>query len=290
MIIQTIFKNLSTAFIKAGYHSAGLEADWILEKVTGISQLERIKNPEKELDTEALEEINKMVSRRLSGEPLAYIINEKEFYGTRFFVNNNVLIPRPDTEVLVEWAIQFSKKLTNRKIHILDIGTGSGCIGLSLLNHIPNSVLTAVDISPLAIEVAGQNAATLKLLERTTFLLDDFKDAAKNLIFDQKQKFELVLANPPYIEPDDTALEANVFKFEPHVALFSEQNGLSHIKNWIDIIPNLLSVNSGVGFEVGATQAQVVLKMFENKNFSKCILHKDYAGHDRIVCGENLNR
>jgi release factor glutamine methyltransferase len=283
MNVGETFRSIYMRLKVSGVDSPHLESGWIIEKYVDITSAQRIQHPESEINKTQTEQIEAAVSRREKGEPLAYILGEKEFYSFLFYVDKNVLIPRPETEFLVEWAITWAKKnKSNEPIEVLDLGTGSGCVGISILRELPTANLSAVDISKAALEVAKKNAEAHGVIDRVEFIELDCHRAGHLL-----KKYDLIVANPPYISPSDGGLAADVKKFEPHIALFSGDEGYRDIVGWLKAVPNILKPQAAVGFEIGASQGNKVTALFRDLGiFSKHYIIKDYAEHDRIVCGE----
>jgi release factor glutamine methyltransferase len=280
--VQQIFREIYKKLHELGNSSPHLEAGWLLEKFAGMDSATRIAHPEIELTAEQDELLQKAVDRRIAGEPLAHILGEKDFYGHKFKVTKDVLIPRPETELLVDWAANWLEKNHLTDPVILDLGTGSGCVGLSMLKLFPKAQLTALDISRPALEIAKINANNLGVEDRTEFILLDAAKAGFLL-----KSFDLILANPPYIDLADTNVAGDVRKYEPHLALFSGRGGLAAADEWITTLPKILKPKSAVGFEIGFQQGEIVLRMFRDLGvFSQQYVVKDYAKHDRFVCGE----
>lgn len=287
--LNAIYLKVVDILNEAELVSSRIEANWLIEKYLKVNPTDVYVTPERGFSQAELAPLFSACERRISGEPLAYILNEREFYGLKFFVNENVLIPRPETELLVDWAIEWTNKFFNKKrsgengLQILDIGTGSGCLGLAILNKLCNkSELTMVDISPQALVVAKKNAEDLGLINRTKIVELNASELAQ-----LEQKFDLIVANPPYISVVDQSIEPNVKKHEPSVALFSDEQGLWHLKRWSATLPQILKPGGGVVFEFGSTQGAEVMNIFKKLNFfSKLQIHKDYSGHDRFISGE----
>lgn len=224
-------------------------------------------------------ELSAAIDRRLRGEPLAYILEEWEFYGLPFKVSPAVLIPRPETELLVDIGLQFLK--TNPSVRrILDLGAGSGCIGLSLLARHHGLQLVAVEKSAAAVELAAVNAAALAVEKRAQFECSDvlrWKSAAK---------FDLILANPPYIAPGDTEIDAVALSYEPQSALYAEGDGLACIESWSRVALEHLQPQGMMAFEIGYTQGEKAKQIFEALGgLTEVTIHKDLSGHDRVVVG-----
>lgn len=256
-----------------------LEARWIIERAIGNNGA---------IDNANLLYIDEATQKRLTGMPLAYVLGEKEFFGLNFMVNPNVLIPRPETEHIIELALEWKKKRTSDPdfpTRIIDMGTGSGCIGLTILKLIPHSVLFAVDVSVEALDVADFNAKSLGVHERANFLS---LDAAELSPTDLPESFlgntDLLVANPPYISNNDSDVDSWVRQFEPALALFSDEDGLGHLRRWIQNIPKLLAVGGLALIEIGHLQAAAVIEMalqlgpgFIGK------IHQDLSGKDRVI-------
>jgi release factor glutamine methyltransferase len=220
------------------------------------------------------------VRRRSQGEPVAYILGKKDFYGISFQVSPAVLIPRPETELLVEEAESWIKNSSLKSPVILDLGSGSGCIGLTLLKRIPDASLVAVDKSADSLEVAKHNAENLKLSDRVQFMNSDVCD------LNMDKKFDLILANPPYISEADLEVSDDVKKFEPAMALFSQEDGFQALKSWSKKSIDWLKPSGFMGFEMGYSQGQAMKNYFETFSaFSKVKVVKDLSGLDRHVIG-----
>lgn len=222
------------------------------------------------------------VKRRSQGEPVAYIIGEKGFFGETFIVNKSVLIPRPETELIVETALEWIEKNQIENPEILDLGTGSGCIIISLLKKLPNAQGVAVEKSVDAMEVAKQNAEKLGVSNRMIFLNKDVMQSAF-----ENESFDLILANPPYIAKDDKQIEVNVREFEPSTALFAEMDGKADLYAWSQLSAPWLKKKAMMIFEMGFEQGPEMLKHFDQLNsFQENRILKDLSGNDRVVVGE----
>ena len=255
-----------------------LDSEILLAKCLNTSREKILINLEQKIYKKALANFNKYLIRRSKKEPIAYLLGEKEFWSKKFFVNKDTLIPRPETELLVEkLAIIFKKK----RINILDIGTGSGCIIISLLSELKNSTGIAVDISSKATMVAKENARKFKLSDRIRFLNKSFEDL-------YGQKFDLIVSNPPYIKRNDIKnLRDDIKKFEPRMALDGGNDGLDLIKKVIYKSTKILKINGVLALEIGNEQINKVSKiLIYNKLRIKCII-KDYKNNVRCVLAEN---
>lgn len=259
-----------------------LEAEWLF---SGLLKLDRVQlylkfdQPLAELE---LNNLREGIKRRLAGEPLAYITGTRGFYGYEFLVTPGVLIPRPETETLVEIALEKIKDLKQETIRILDLGCGSGCIGITLAKKDQRALVDLVDLSPKALEIAQQNAKALDVMSRCQFINSD----AKAYLADTIVSYDLIVANPPYISPDDTLIDENVKKYEPHMALFSEQ-GTSHLKEWSQLAGQKLASGGLMMMEMGHDQGLEMKMYFEGLQiFSKVKVIQDLSGRDRIISGE----
>ncbi len=220
------------------------------------------------------------LKRRGEYEPLQYIIGSVEFYGLPFKVDPSVLIPRPETEILVEEIINNSKKKNDLKI--LDIGTGSGNIAVSLAHHIPGAKIVATDISKESLLLASENSSMNKTENQVQFILDDI------LLNELKEnEFDLIVSNPPYISKEDFEdLPPELKVYEPKHALTDDANGLFYYKQIAIKAKILLKKNGSVYFEVGKGQSGEVKKILEENNFSEIMIKNDYLNIERVITGK----
>jgi len=232
------------------------------------------------LKKENIKSFDYLVKRRKKGEPIAYLINKKEFWKQNFYINQNVLIPRPDTETLVEETLKLFN--VNSKLNMLDIGTGSGCILLSILKERRNFFGTGIDISKKAINVARFNAKMHQLSNRVKFYNSDVD---KFLI----GKYDLVVSNPPYIKRQDLKyLEVDVKGFEPKLALDGGKDGFSKITKVISKTSTLLKKNGRFILEIGFGQKKKILSILKQNNFFINKVVKDYGKNDRCVISTKI--
>jgi release factor glutamine methyltransferase len=268
-------------FRERGMESPRLEAEILLAHVLGADRIRLIVESGRPLSTGELNAYKALFKRRRSGEPTAYILGQREFFGRSFEVNPHVLIPRPDTEILVQVALKRTshRKLTGRA---LDLCTGSGCVAVSFALERRTWQVTASDVSEHALEVARKNALKLGAIWGLRFVVSDLFSA-----LDQGERYELVTANPPYIPiGEHKGLDPTVKDFEPALALVGGEDGL-------DLYPRLIRqarqhlVPGGVlAVEVGAGQAAAVEQIFMQEGFSALSREKDYGGHERVVSGK----
>lgn len=211
------------------------------------------------------------------GKPIQHIIGVAHFYGSVFEVNKKVLIPRPETEELVEWIIRDNAGTSKPDINILDIGTGSGCIPVTLKKHLPEAKLTAIDISPEALAVAARNAESIDV--QVTFELADIRTYRSN------QKFDVIVSNPPYIrELEKSGMHENVLLHEPHLALFvTDDNPLIFYHAIADFALTNLNPKGYLYFEINEYLGKEMIDILIDKGFKNIVLRKDMQGKDRMM-------
>ncbi|BFD46033.1 MAG: hypothetical protein DMENIID0002_06790 [Rickettsia endosymbiont of Sergentomyia squamirostris] len=259
-----------------GIKSANLESRILIQHATDKSIEYLLARSEEELTQQEQIIFEDLVNRRILLEPIAYIIGYKEFYSYQFIINDKVLIPRQDTEVLVD-AILSDIKI-NTELAILELGTGSGCIALSLLLEMPNSNVTATDISNEAIAIASQNAIKHRVTDRLEIINSNWFE---NL---EKQKFDIIVSNPPYISFDDTVyMSPETLKYEPHLALFAEDNGLASYYIIAKEAKGFLKQNGKLFLEIGFNQLAAVTEIFVSYGYTVKQVYKDLEGRDRGV-------
>lgn len=258
--IQEYLKYATQQFLNVGIDTASLDARILLESVTGFSPEKLLINLSLELSEQQIKHYKELIDQRLKFKPIAYIIGYKEFYGLNFIVNENVLIPRPDSECLVEAAIKYIKQYNFK--NILELGVGSGCLLLSILfNSSPKIDATAIDISDDAIAVATQNYKRLKLGNAIEFLVQNW---GTNLA----KKYDCIISNPPYIDTDVISkLQPDVRDFEPRLALDGGGDGMNCYQDIASQLSKLLNPGGIALFEIGINQAESVTKIFHSYNF-----------------------
>jgi release factor glutamine methyltransferase len=260
---------------------ARLDARLIVAYELNITSQQVFGYPERQLEDGDLEGVRKLVARRSQHEPVALIIGEKEFWSLLFKVTAATLIPRPDSETLIEavLAAQPDKKWPTR---ILDLGTGSGCLLLALLHEYENSTGVGIDLSEDALKVARFNGENLGLGGRADFIQADWNNWVPSLA-----EFDIIISNPPYVaENDRGTLLADVVDYEPDRALFAGQDGLREYKTIISLLAESTNVTGNVFFEVGINQADVVAKMLKKAGLVDILIHLDIAGIGRCVAAK----
>ena len=260
--------------------SASLDCELLLSSSLNISREHLFMNHTQKINEVQLKEFYNLLDRRKKKEPIAYILNKKEFWNNSFYVNKNVLIPRPDTEILIEQVLKnFSK---NDTISVLDIGTGSGCIVLSLLKLFKNFKGVAIDISKNALNVAKYNAKIHLLDNRVKF----YKSSVDNFF---KGKYDLVVSNPPYINNKSLKyLDEGIFKYEPNVALEGGDDGLSLITKVILKSSKLLKKGGKLILEIGCDQKYKVKMLLKSEKYYVNKIIYDYAKNPRCVISTKL--
>lgn len=259
-----------------------LDVETLLQKALGVDRLYILLNLDKDLSEDEEKTFNKFIEERLNNRPIAYIVGNREFMGLDFYVQEGVLIPRPDTEVLVEEVIEIAKD--KGQIEILDIGAGSGAITVSLAKYLENAKLTSVDISEIALEIAKKNAISNNVEDRINFVKSDlFSSLNKN------QKFDIIVSNPPYIKREviDT-LDKQVKDFEPYNALEGGIDGLDFYRAITTQAKDYLKEGGVLAYEVGHDQSEDVSKLMEMDGYTNIYTRKDLQQIDRVVIGNVL--
>ena len=262
-----------------------LDVEIFLQKALGdVDRIYIHLNLNKELTKEQYDEFLGYINDRINGRPVAYIVGNREFMGLDFFVKEGVLIPRPDTETLVEEIIQLCKN-KNEEINIVDIGTGSGAITVSLAKYIKNSKITSLDISDIPLEVGKINAVNNGVDNRIEFLKSDVFTAIKNT----EKKFDIIVSNPPYIPKKDIeTLHTQVKDYEPYNALEGGEDGLDFYRQITEESVQYLKQGGILAYEVGYDQSEDVSKIMKHHGYDKIYTKKDIQGIDRVVIGFKL--
>lgn len=275
---------------KRDYNNPSLDMQLILMYLLKRDKIYLYTHKDELVDEDIVKKYYEMLEKRNSGYPLQYMLNSQEFMGLELYVEEGVLVPRPDTEILVEKLINIAKsdRFKDKKVvNILDIGTGSGAIAISLAYYIKNSQLSAVDISDTAIKVASINKERLGLENIQILKADLFDNNFSNFIKDKIifDYFDIIVSNPPYIESDEIdKLQIEVAKYEPRLALDGGDSGLIYYEKIKELAENLIGENGILSVEIGHNQAEEVSRLFgEIKNVKNIEIDKDLYGHNRVV-------
>jgi release factor glutamine methyltransferase len=265
----------------AQIQSPALSADLLLGFVLGWDRVRILSHSEESLSGEAWTRFLDHVRRRANREPLQYLTNEQEFYGLVFHVGPGALIPRPETEILVEKAIELIRSRSLFGARFLDVGTGSGCIAISIAHQIPSASGWAVDISAAALEIARRNAVRHGVAEQILLIRSNRLEC-----FPQKQTFDFIFSNPPYVALKDyDSLPSEVRDYEPHTALFGGESGLEFYKDLIPAVPSRLVPGGCFLLELGAGQAEEVKHLVEREGISVETVLNDLQGIPRCLIG-----
>ena len=263
------------------YSNPMLEATLLLSKLMKVDKVYIYTHGKDEVPEEIVEEYIKAIEKRSKGYPIQYIIKEKEFMSLDFYIEEGVLIPRPDTEVIVEYILAYiDKNHPNENIKVLDIGIGSGAIGLSVAYYRKNTYVYGVDISPAALKVAGIN--------RDRFKLTNVKLLESNLFerIDKEEKFHIIASNPPYIPTDSIdSLQEEVKDYEPRIALDGGKEGMEFYKRIVPESKEYLQERGLLIFEIGFDQGRAVEDLMIAEGFKDVKILKDLQGLDRAVLG-----
>lgn len=278
----SIYDETVRKLVAGGVESPRLEARLLIADILKIDANE--VNSSTALDEKLQAKLEQNISKRLEGMPIDKILGIKGFYKYDFIVSEDVLSPRPETEILLEEALQIIAR--NHFQNVLDLGTGSGCILLSLLRETPHLNGFGVDISSKALKIAIENAQKLDVVSRCHFLNKSWFD--DDFTTKVNEKFDLIVSNPPYIQTNEIkTLDVAVQKFDPIVALDGGQDGLKDYRHIAHIAPKLLNKGGYILLEVGLGEAQDVKRIFENNSFKYIKTLPDLAGIERVVVFQN---
>jgi release factor glutamine methyltransferase len=251
-----------------------LEAQLLLHMAGGGNRVTQLTWPEREASAEVAQRFAALCARRHAGEPIAYLLGEREFFGLDLAVSPAVLIPRPDTEILVELALARAPQ----NARVIDLGTGSGCIPVTLKLERPDLELSALDLSPAALETARSNAERLGAAVR--FLQSDWLAAVSN------ESFDLIVSNPPYIHRDDAHLAKGDLRFEPRSALTDEEDGLAHLRHIVSTARAQLTPGGWLLLEHGWDQGADCRALLKQAGYANVTTWQDLGGNDRVSGGQ----
>ena len=267
--------------ITKDYKVAYIEAQILISHSLNLSKSKLISESLRELSENEIDNIEKLINRRLKYEPIAYIVRKKEFYGIDFYVDNSVLIPRAETEELIDLVRDYIKKNIEKNISICDIGAGSGNISITLkklFEDFENIDITAIEISEKAIEVIKKNEANI--LKSKINIIN-----ADALTFVPEKKFDIIVSNPPYVALKDKDNLQKDLNFEPETALYSGYDGLNFYKKFLRVIDKYLKVGGTFFFEIGFNQGEELLNICESFGIKNAQIEKDLSGKDRfLIC------
>jgi len=280
MNIQSTLKNASKILNSFNIKNPLLDSEILLARAIKKDRQYIILNLNKKINQNSLNKFNYLVKRRTKGEPIAYLLKKKDFWRETFYVNENVLIPRPDTELIVEQVLKLFPSKSN--LQILDIGTGSGCILLSILKERSNFYGTGIDISKKSINVCKYNTKLLNIKNRVRF----YNSNVDNFIIG---KYDLITSNPAYIKTQSLKyLEKDIYCFEPREALNGGIDGYSQIRKVIDKAAFLIKKNGKFFLEIGFNQKNKVCEMLKNRKFYINKVLKDYGNNYRCIISTKL--
>ena len=279
MIVEKVIKQASKTLKNHNIHSHELDAEIILSNIMGVTREFLIINNNFKVSKNIISKFNFAISRRVKKEPVAYIIGQKEFWSQNFLVNKATLVPRPETELLIYKVVNF---FSNKSINILDIGTGSGCILLSILKELKSSRGTGIDVSAETIKTARTNAAKFNLSNRSKFEVFNIKQFYTG-------KYDLIVSNPPYIPSKDIKnLSEDIKNYEPLTALNGGIDGLDLIKKVIYKSNRLLKKNGLLAIEIGNNQYIKVSSLLRQNRFREKSKEYDYNRNVRCIISTKL--
>lgn len=261
--------------------------DLVLEYITGLPRIEQAKNKIPYLTCTQLEDLDSITERLKKNEPVQYVLGEAWFAGLKFKVNRNVLIPRPETEELVDWIVKevnAQRSMLNIQCSIIDIGTGSGCIPIALKKKLPEAKVTAIDVCGEALYTATENAAELDA--DINFILFDFLDEEN---WSELGNFDIIVSNPPYVTQNEkNSMHERVTSFEPDLALFVPDNeALLFYRKLSGFSLHHLNPGGALFVEINETSGNGIVSLFRSAGFSEVELRKDMQGKDRMVKANN---
>ena len=270
-----------TNILKNNYiKTAQLDAEILIAKALGLSRDYIILNNHKDLNYKNLIDFKKLIKERSNRKPIAYLLNKKYFWESEFYVNKNTLIPRPDTELIIEQILRLTKH--KNKLNILDIGVGSGCILLTILKERKNFYGTGIDISRKSLDISKINAKNLNIQSRVKFYKSDIDKFNYG-------KYDMIVSNPPYIKSCDLKyLEKDIINFEPKLALDGGLDGLSEIRKVIIKSSELIKKNGNLILEIGFDQKNKVIKLLNKEGFYINSILKDLAKNDRCIVSTKI--
>ena len=287
--IKDVLLWTSEYFKKNDIQSAQLNAEMIIAKVLNCSRMELYLKYDKPLNLIERKEIRNLVKKRATHYPIQYLLGETEFYGYKFLVDEGVMIPRPETEILVDAVISYIKQSNNDQWNILDIGTGTGIIPISIYKYFKNKEINmqflAIDISETALENVRKNIAFHKIKNIQIVKSNLFENLTDGM------KFDIIISNPPYISAKEMeSLQKEIREYEPKTALLGGENGLIYYQNILEKADNFLNQYGKVFFEIGANQKDDMEKIIHHLDYKLIDIIKDYNDLYRVLIIEKINK
>jgi release factor glutamine methyltransferase len=274
--IQNALADATAALAKSGVKQARLEAGSLLSHAMNRDRTFILAHPEQVLDPDLMVMFQSLVVRRAAGEPLQYIAGHQEFFKLDFEVTPNVLIPRPESEVIVEVALELLPK--DRSSRFADVGTGSGCLAISILHELPNVSGIGIDSSPAALNIARRNAQTHRVADRLQLIESDLLTAIP-----PEEQFNVIVSNPPYVPVDDIDSLQREVRYEPRSALAGGSDGLDVIRRLLREARPRIEIGGHLVFEFGFGQAELLLNLIDRKQWNLIEARKDLQGIPRTM-------
>lgn len=265
------------------YSNPRLESILVLSQLLNVDKNYIYIHGDKKVEESIRLKFIDIMEKRAKGNPLQYLLNQEEFMGLCFYVEKGVLIPRPDTEILVAFIIEYINKNKRNSINVLDIGVGSGAISLSIAEYCPDTRVYGIDIENIPIKVASLNKERLKISNAHFYQGDLFGALEENNI---EEKFHIIVSNPPYIKTGDIeGLQIEVKKYEPLIALDGGEDGLNFYRRISKDALDYLQPEGMLIYEIGFDQGSEVMNILNKEGYKNISILKDYQGHDRVVYG-----
>ncbi len=278
--VEEVFLSGIQKLNAAQVENPNLDAKIIFKHILSVDNEQFELCKKKEISSKITKSYFELIDRRIKREPIAYITNKQSFWNDEFKVTKDTLIPRPETELILESVISYfpDKKID---LNIADLGTGSGCIIISLLQEYINASGIGIDISKEAIKIANENKKLLKNHERLKLLDEDYAEYNLN-------GFDIIVSNPPYISQDSLDIQKDVYDYEPHLALFSKNNGIEAYNKIISNLASRIDKNFFLFLEIGLGQASEVTKLLKNNGFTEILTKVDLANIPRCVIAKKI--
>ncbi len=273
--------HVEQTLIEAGVEDARANAEYLAAHVLSLKSRSDLRSMlGHELSDSQVDAFDHLIARRVNREPLQYILGEWEFFGLPIEVGPEALIPRPETEILVEWALSEAAKMASN-ISILDIGTGTGCIALAIAKHLPSASVLGIDVSSNAVGLAKKNAELLRI-SNVSFLRGDI--LSNDWLNSIPGKYGLIVSNPPYISQTEFVnLEPELNRYEPRIALTDDSDGLTFYKRIAELAPNLLTKDGWLLVEIGFGASEAVERILRSSGFEIIRIVNDLAGIPRVI-------